>query len=228
MLAIKNLLAIQAFVKTLKQSRLKSTGAEVVYFSEDLYNVDGSSNDPKKIPGHTGESWKALLISYGINANCYVTNVGAEGSHPNFSVGGHMTTSSDGKVADGGICYLMPLCYWHNNKARDGVRFTHTATKMLKLSGYNLGELGVTFQLRLPSEAPFAVLYYDENEWKFKNISKEEANNLSKNVFETLSPSKKTPHYVLIERKKDATILERSNKSVSANVFYDVVTSNLP
>ncbi len=101
-------------------------------------------------------------MSCGIVGNCYVTNPGGEGSHPNFCVGGHMTIHADGGVVDN-TCYLMPLCSWHNNTARDGVAFDHAETRMLQLTGYDPGELRVTFELRLPSNQPYAVLFYHDN-----------------------------------------------------------------
>ncbi|ANQ51839.1 hypothetical protein MY04_4504 [Flammeovirga sp. MY04] len=204
---IKNLKQIQSFVNQLKKGEpsVKSTGAKVVYISDDLYNVDGSSDDPKKIPNHEGENWNSLLQSYDIDGNCYVTNAHApdNSSHPDFSVGGHMTTNSNGKVEDGGICYLMPLCSWHNNKARDGVNFTHTQTKMLELSGYMTDELPVTFKLRMPSEEPYVVLFHHEDEWKFENISSHKKNNLKEHVFHNYSKSQSISHYVIIERKQN-------------------------
>ncbi|HEU4790829.1 MAG TPA: hypothetical protein VFS71_14175 [Flavobacterium sp.] len=200
---IKDLELIKAFVDTLQNYRVESTGAAVVTINANLYNVDGSTHDPKKVPGHEGDTWKKLLKDNGIDHNCYVTNPNAEGVHPEFSVGGHMTTNSNGQVANGGTCYLMPECSWHNNKARDGVEYTHTETQMLKLTGYNLGELPVTFKLRLPSDQPFAVLYYDQNEWKFKNISRNEAEALKGNASYAASPLHSVEYYVLIERKRD-------------------------
>nr|WP_315152798.1 hypothetical protein [uncultured Flavobacterium sp.] len=200
---IKDLERIKTFVDTLQNYRVESTGAAVVTVNANLYNVDGSTYDPKKIPGHEGDSWKKLLIDNGINHNCYVTNPNAGGVHPEFTVGGHVTTNADGQVDDGGTCYLMPECAWHNNKARDGVQFTHTETQMLRLTGYNLGELPVTFKLRLPSDEPFAVLYYDQNEWKFENISRDEAAAVMKSDSYKSSTLQSIEKYVLIERKKE-------------------------
>jgi len=172
--------AVQLVLKHFAESRrLLSTGAEVVDFSGDLYNVTGSTNDPAAIPRHTDEAWKRLLISMAglaSDTSCYVTNVLATrgSSHPKFSVGGHMTTDPDGTVGEGGSCYLMPLCKWHNSTARDGQRFEHSKTRMLKLTGYMQGELAATFALRQPSHEPFALLMFDptDKQWKYKNLSK--------------------------------------------------------
>lgn len=155
---------------------ITSTGAVTVNFSGGLYNVKGSTPDPKKVPNHEGVAWKQLLIDYGISAAnpCYVTNPGAEGSHPDFSVGGHMTTSYDGNVPTGGSCYLMPLCYWHNSKSRDEVLFYHVRTAMLLLTGYMQGELAATFHLRLPCSEPFGLLYNIDGGWRHHNFATKE------------------------------------------------------
>lgn len=209
MTKIKNLNQIKSFVELLNDNHIESTGAYVVNFVNDLYNVDGSGDDPKRIPGHNGENWKPLLQSYGINNNCYVTNPNAEGSHPDFSVGGHMTPNANGQVDHGGVCYLMPLCWWHNSKSRDGVRFTHDQTQMLQLTGYQLGEMRVTFELRLPNEQPYAVLFYHENEWKFKNITQLQSENLEEKVFNEISPNQTIYHYVLISRNRDEKTIHK-------------------
>lgn len=153
---------------------ITSTGATVVNISGTLYNVEGSTPDPKKVPGYKDKTWKDLLIGNGIPANssCYITNaVPAGTTHPYFSVGGHMTPSSDGKVPTGGSCYLMPECQWHNNKARDRTAFYHSETAMLQLTGYMLGELAATFQLRLPCSEAFGLIYNLEGDWRQQNFT---------------------------------------------------------
>lgn len=153
---------------------ITSTGASVVNISGTLYNVDGSTPDPKRVPGYKDKSWKDLLIAKGIPSGspCYITNaVPAGTSHPEFSVGGHMTPSSDGNVSVGGSCYLMPECQWHNNKARDGIAFYHSETAMLQLTGYMQGELGATFQIRLPCSEAFGLLYNLEGDWQHQNFA---------------------------------------------------------
>lgn len=45
---IKDLERIKTFVDTLQNYRVESTGAAVVTVNANLYNVDGSTYDPKK------------------------------------------------------------------------------------------------------------------------------------------------------------------------------------
>ncbi len=127
---------------------LESTGCEVVDYSGILYNVRGSSDDPK-----LGGSWKALLIENHINGDCYVSEPAPDpsgSSHPCFALGGHMTPNADGRVPRGGSCYLMPLCHWHNNTGRDGTPFRLRQTRMLRLLGYMQGDTYASFAARLP------------------------------------------------------------------------------
>jgi len=146
---------------------IRSTGAMRVNYSGVLYNVDGSSTDPEI----DGLSWKELLTSNGITGNCYVTNsTPDDNSHPNFNVGGHMTTVPNGQVAVGAFSYLMPLCSWHNHKSRDGVPFKHDKTLMLRLSGYMEREIAASFTARLPSEENHAIIYPEGHVWKSANI----------------------------------------------------------
>lgn len=201
---IPGLEQVRAFVELSRQHPLRSTGAQPESLSSDVYNVVGSTHDPKHVHDHENESWKQLLISFGIPAssNCYVTNSPATkgSSHPDFSVGGHVTTDAGGRV-HGGVCYLMPMCSWHNNSARDGIRFTHTSVQMLKLTGYMTGELAATFQLRLPSTEPFAILYYSkvDQRWKFQNVAQNPQEN-----WEQLFDRGTAPEvYVVVERLHD-------------------------
>lgn len=191
---------IMKFVERARENGIESTGATTVNYTGGLYNVDGSSGDPKKVPGYLGKSWKDLLIAKGINGNCYVTNANPQPgtSHPGFDVGGHMTINASGEVLDQ-TCYLMPLCSWHNNKARDGVLFTHKNTAMLHLSGYNQAELAVTFMLRLPSNEPFAFLYDTGEGWTYEDLPDAHANNLTAEVLPRIGKGREV-HYVLIER----------------------------
>lgn len=150
---------LKQFYEDFGDAVLKSTSATVVQYPGTLYNVDGSTDDPKI----DGVTWKQLLIDNGINGNCYVTSPlpTDDSSHPSFNVGGHMTPNSDGSVAIGGICYLMPLCSWHNSKQRDGVPFAHTETTMLQLSGYMQAEPAATFLARQPGDAPYTMVGAD-------------------------------------------------------------------
>lgn len=144
------------FVQKHEGMKLLSTRAEVVEFAGVLYNVDGSSDDPE-IDGY---NWRSLLRERGIDRDCYVTNIQplGETSHANFSVGGHMTVNRDGSVPFGGECFLMPLCSWHNSKARDHMAFEHTETRMLKLFGYLEKEPRATFSARMASDEEFALV----------------------------------------------------------------------
>jgi hypothetical protein len=149
--------ALKDFATRYKGIELLSTGADRVSYSGVLYNVSGSSTDPEIDSG----GWKKLLISKGIDGDCYVTDPlpDRDGtSHPGFDVGGHMTTNADGHVTRGGISYLMPLCKWHNSKGRDGIPFEHDETEMLKLTGYMLGDLALTFAARLPGDDAFRLV----------------------------------------------------------------------
>lgn len=130
---------VRQFIQRYATVGFYSTGANLVDFSDDLYNVQGSTKDPKGVPDHEGVTWKNLLIRLGdlADASCYVTNATPDegSSHPSFAVGGHMTPDSTGTVPVGDVSYLMPLCKWHNSTSRDGVAFEHTETKMLRTDG---------------------------------------------------------------------------------------------
>jgi hypothetical protein len=151
--------AVADFVSRYSGIHIESTSATPVNYSGVLYNVNGSTPDPKI----NGVTWKQLLIYYGINSNCYVTHPlpGGGTSHPQFSVGGHMTVHSNGSVPTGGSCYLMPLCYWHNSTSNNGVAFQHSNTYMLQLSGYMQDELAATFLARMPGDAPLRIIGAD-------------------------------------------------------------------
>lgn len=196
--AIPGLQKVVAFVKRHQSRGIESTGASVAYMSGTMYNVSNSTDDPKKIPGCEGMRWKPLLIKYGIDDDCYVVDPHAGGTHPQFNVGGHVTPNADGVVAPGGICYLMPMCSWHNHYSRDGVPFQHVNTKMLKLTGYDLGELAATFQLRLPSPEPFALLYYANCDWHTIDLTAEQAAHVERFVHQFTGQEE--AHYVLFER----------------------------
>jgi hypothetical protein len=137
---------------------LLSTGARVVPYAGVLYNVEGSSIDPPLDP----DGWKQLLLDNGIDGDCYVTHPlpeeGRGRSHPADSVGGHMTPDAEGRVETGGICYLMPLCKWHNHTRRNRTPFEHDETEMLELSGYMMADLAATFLARMPGEAEFRLV----------------------------------------------------------------------
>ena len=154
------------FVERVPKIGILSTKQVVVNYSGDLYNVDGSTEDPKDVDGYEDKTWKYILEQAAglADSNCYVTNSTPpdDTSHPTFSVGGHMTPNSDGVVEHGNDTYLMPLCHWHNNPARNGVAFEHEETKMIILSGYMQGETALTFMMRQidGSKQPFSCLLY--------------------------------------------------------------------
>ncbi|MGN7293138.1 hypothetical protein [Rhizobium sp. SAFR-030] len=151
--------ALMEFAQRYGNIRLQSTSATVVTYAGTLYNVDGSTYDPKI----GGVTWKQLLVNSGINGNCYVTAPlpTVASSHPGFDVGGHMTTNSHGKVVTGQSCYLMPLCSWHNSTSRNHQAFSHTQTRMLELSGYMQAEPAATFLARMPTDAAYTLVGAD-------------------------------------------------------------------
>ncbi|NOR62183.1 MAG: hypothetical protein GQ535_06790 [Rhodobacteraceae bacterium] len=194
----------------------ESTGATTVNYSGTLYNVKGSTSDPYI----GGTKWKPLLIHYGINSACYVTSplpTKTGTSHPGFDVGGHMTPNTDGDVAIGGSCYLMPLCKWHNNTARDDTAFSHTNTLMLLLTGYMQGELAVSFMARLPSNEPFSLAYSSDGHWQHKNLSEPEATEIKTSGVSSNLLNCKLEHYVLLERNVQGD-----------QTTYEVRSSHLP
>jgi len=191
--------ALREFVTRYGDHELRSTGAKVVNYSGKLYNVSGSKDDPKI----DGQNWKALLISEGIDADCYVADPLPKPtdttSHPDFSVGGHMTANPDGSVSKGGTCYLMPLCYWHNSTSKNGIAFAHTQTKMLELSGYMEKDTALTFLARFPAKEPISVIYSDHGQWKQTRLSGGQADVKAALLTEgkaAVEPS----HYVVFER----------------------------
>lgn len=186
-----------------------STGQKVVDFSEPLYNIIGSTEDPKSIPGAQGDSWKKLLEDAGIGeSGCYVTDPlpSKKSSHPKFLVGGHMTPNKDGIVSKGADSYLMPLCKWHNSTSRNGIPFSHKETRMIKLSGYMQGELASTYLMRQPSNAPFSLAFFDleRKVWMHQNLSEQQAIKLnsSESIFDR-KISDISPAYILIRRKDE-------------------------
>ncbi|WP_299669815.1 hypothetical protein [uncultured Ruegeria sp.] len=188
---------VSEFVERWNHVGIKSTGAFRVNYEGVLYNVDGSSDDPRI----NGQHWKELLQSRGINAPCYVTNDTPLGNtHPEFGVGGHMTPNEDGQVEIGADSYLMPLCHWHNHKNRDGVAFEHSETSMLRLTGFMQSEIAATFRARLPSLERHSIVFLRDDSWRSADLSEEQANAtiegcLSNDVLEC-----HLKDYVLLER----------------------------
>ena len=169
----------------------------MVNFTGPLYNVDGSSPDPHL----DGESWKGLLIANWINTPCYVGNDTPDGkTHPKFSVGGHMTPNPDGKVATGANSYLMPLCSWHNSKARDGVPFALKRTLTLKLSGFLQSEIAATFMARMPSEKRHSIIYIAGDDLMCADLSQPEADAAAKGHLSDDVLSCNPKAFILLER----------------------------
>ena len=189
--------AMADFVNRVGTGGIFSTAAVVEDFESVLYNVRGSTDDPKI----DGRAWKALLEVNGINGSCYVTNPDAQGSHPTFDVGGHMTTHESGMVPKGSDTHLMPLCKWHNSTARDGVPYSHSKTRMLLLKGYMEGELAATFLARLASDERFSVVYLADEEWKQANLTDEQAKALGPKMLASLDAATSGSDYALFERQ---------------------------
>lgn len=190
--------ALRSFLKEVGDLHVESTSAQLTNYAGVLYNVIGSTSDPKI----DGQAWKQLLIGYGVNGNCYVTNSGAEGTHPAFSVGGHMTTNSDGSVVVGGTCYLMPLCYFHNGKGQNGVAFDHAQTSMLLLSGYMQSDLAATFVARMPDPAPYSLVYLSEKGIESQNVSKNAIADLTALSLPNANPGRLPDNHILFRREQ--------------------------
>jgi hypothetical protein len=148
---------------------IQSTSAAVVDYSGDLYNVNGSTPDPKI----DGKTWKRLLQFHGISGACFADTPAAPpgSSHPAFSVGGHVTPNASGDVPTGSSCYLMPLCYWHNGKGNDGKVFHHAQTRMLELFGYMQGEPAATYLARMGGAAPMSLVYVKQGGLSYRQIA---------------------------------------------------------
>lgn len=209
---------VRLFIKRYEGIGLFSTGAKLVDISDDVYNVTGSTDDPRQVPDNEGVTWKKLLINLAdlAEASCYVTDPLPDGetNHPNFAVGGHMTTNSSGVVPVGKVSYLMPLCKWHNSTGRDGVAFQHTETRMLKLTGFMEGDSAVTFALRLPSEEPYSLLYFDRTKghWDFRNLHEEKALGFNQQLLSVMVDAvEPVQDYVLFERKDDLYFVKDTN-----------------
>ncbi len=189
---------IRNFVDRFGGATIKSTGAFTANYSDVLYNVSGSTIDPPI----DGKNWRELLLAHGITGECYVTNGDAPvgSSHAGFDVGGHMTPNPDGHVPFGADSYLMPLCKWHNNPARNGVAFTHEKTFMLRLTGYLQSEIAATFMARMPSEETHALVFASDDTIKSANLTDEQVDALTHSA---------QPDDVLNEPVGDYLILKR-------------------
>lgn len=195
--------ALATFVSQYSGVNIQSTSAQVVNFSGVLYNVAGSTPDPPI----GGVTWKQLLINYGISGNCYVTSPlpTTSTSHPQFSVGGHMTTNAAGTVPTGGHCYLMPLCFWHNSTSKNGVPFQHVNNDtMLQLDGYMQADLAATFIARMPGAAPLRVVGLQDGQIM---IQPADTQVLSAMKAGQIGAERQTPmpeHYVVLRQVEEA------------------------
>jgi hypothetical protein len=112
-----------------------------------------------------------------------------------------MTPNRNGRVREGGACYLMPLCKWHNSTGRDGERFEHEETLMLRLGGYMEGELATTFYMRLNATSPYSVLYFDDvdRRWKFKHVDENQLPDIDA-VIRTSALQTAHPYHILFKQ----------------------------
>ena len=114
-----------------------------------------------------------------------------------------MTPNSSGEVEQGGVSYLMPLCYWHNHTARNNKAFKHKETRMLKLTGFMEGETPITFSMRLPAEEEGLLLYFDSTaqSWQFKRLEKIQPSTSEVIMFSGLGEFvEPTTEYALLEK----------------------------
>jgi len=198
---------VRLFLERHVDKTLFSTGARLVEFEDVLYNISGSTDDPQEVKDHEGKDWKNLLTSFeGLShAHCYVDNIPPEGpsSHPNFSVGGHMTPHPSGEVEQGGVSYLMPLCYWHNHTARNYKAFEHEETTMLELTGFMEGETPITFLMRLPANEEGVLLYFDSTaqSWQFKKLDKIQGSTSEVELFSRIEDlAEPTTKYAMLQK----------------------------
>lgn len=204
---------IRKFIDIHRGAIVQSTGFLVVHYSGDLYNVSGSTPDPKAVPGYKGATWTKLLKgnSHFAGKSCYVTDPGPKkpSTHPGFDVGGHMTPTSNGAVEDG-ECYLMPLCKWHNSPYRNGITFKHTETKMLKLIGYMQGDVALTFKMRMAKT--HTLLYLDpySKSWVFKELSDDEKQGIVRMSLTSKSNTLNSEEFAIFEKQGDNFFIESS------------------
>ena len=206
------LLEIANFIRLHQNAVLFSTRALVVNVFDEVYNVKGSTRDPKI----GSKSWKQLLIYHGINDDCYVTNQSppSKSSHADFSVGGHVTINSDGTVEAGEDSYLMPLCSWHNSTHRDGKAFSHTKTQMLRLEGFMEGDTVTTFMARSSDIADTAsrIIFETDEGWDVAGIEDGDPILEDKNKAPAILNKGASLPYFVITRKEDGNFrLEKTS-----------------
>lgn len=208
---------VRAFINKYAGVGLLSTGAQLVDYAGELYNVKGSTEDPKAVDGSRGATWKRLFNAYAdfSDACCYVTSPlpGGASSHPEFAVGGHMTPNSSGIVQSGAVTYLMPLCKWHNSTSRDGIAFSHSKTKMLKLTGFMEGDSAITFALRLENSYAYTFLFFDpsSDSWAFRELSSAEVSTALSKSPALMSVGTHRQDYAIFEKRGDLFYIEQSS-----------------
>ena len=211
---------VRKFVAQYRGKMILSTGAQVIDFPGDLYNVTGSTKDPKAVRDYKGLAWKALLKKYPefTAVNCYVTNPlpTKSSSHPGFNVGGHMTPNPSGVVQYGAESYLIPLCKWHNSTRRNGVAFSHSNTKVLKLTGYMQGDAAITFALRMDNDNKHTILFRDSprNGWNFTKLSDAKKQDFDKESFKSILPNSNFQEYAIFEKLGEGFVITSSNIEV--------------
>ena len=195
-----------------------STSAEKINLEADIYNVKKSTNDPEI----DDKNWKELLIHYGINRPCYVTNQKAPttSSHNGFDVGGHMTTNTNGIVKTGGISYLMPLCKWHNHPARNNKNFEHDETEMLLLRGFMQGDTALTFLWRMfDDKTKFKALVETAHGWKLIKQDNNNCSELMDKIVSTQNAKTREYDHVILSRSSLETLkLEYISKNLKTKI----------
>lgn len=208
---------IRAFVAMNRGEVIESTKGLIIDYPGALYNVTGSTKDPKEVENYKGLAWKALLNKHSVftGASCYVTSPlpRTGSSHAQFDVGGHMTPNPNGVVTVGADSYLIPLCKWHNSTSRDGIAFAHSKTKVLKLLGFMQGDSVITFRMRMENESTLLFLHPNRKYWISRNLSdgENQANVIAS--LKSISPTPNIQEYAIFEKQDDG--------------FYKIIT-NIP
>ncbi|MFQ6403146.1 hypothetical protein ACIDE9_00145 [Methylophilus sp. 'Pure River'] len=210
---------VRAFVAMYRGKMIQSTSADVIDYPGVLYNVTGSTKDPKAVKGYKGLAWKALLKEYPdfYETSCYVTNPilsKRATSHPGFDVGGHMTPNPSGVVQRGADSYLMPLCKWHNSTRRNGTAFSHSKTKVLKLRGYMEGDSAITFAMRMGNNHAHTLLFLapGSKKWDFIALSDAVKQGFDRVPLKAILTSP-IQEYAIFEKRDDGFYIVSSNIS---------------
>ena len=122
-----------------------------------------------------------------------------------------MALTRDGKIPHGGISYLMPLCAWHNSKARDGKNFEHTKTKMLELGGFMEGQTPFTFNMRRKDLGSHRIIVKTNKGWEVTAKDSLDGGTIT-DVTAKLSVSTRSPFIILsLDRSKEKLIVTDAN-----------------